>query len=390
MTSENNKIEMLDEEGNHLEFEHLLTFAVEEQLYIAFTPYVVTEGFDPGEVLIMRIKENEDQGDSYIPIETEVELSRLWDIFQHLYYEDGKKDKGNAQDTQLNYDSKVRCELKASDAEKYFEPDDELFYLHEEVLQDPTNLRLRVKLVYNLFERIKYFENIETYDDLIKTLQLSENNLEYLVNAKPNKADKKMIFLKIISQSMLGNTYLIMGKLDEAIINWYKSLELISNNNFEAFFVFDQIIIGNLVSNILCALSFFELKEHCDYLLNKYRINIDNNFDFSIKVEKDMISKYSLENKIEFLNMAKDRLVQLDEAKNLDKFLFVKLMELPEENIDEIYQIDDDGYASFNCGTNFFINLIDDLANGKFEPVFRKKVEVRQRQKRRIRAYLPK
>ena len=60
-------IEMQDEEGNVLKFEHLLTFEVDDEFYVAFTPIEKMEEFDVGEVLIMRIKEDED-GDVYLPI----------------------------------------------------------------------------------------------------------------------------------------------------------------------------------------------------------------------------------------------------------------------------------------------------------------------------------
>ena len=47
-----------------------------------------------GEVLIMRIKEDGENGDMYLPIESEQELDELWEIFQQLYYseeEDGEE-----------------------------------------------------------------------------------------------------------------------------------------------------------------------------------------------------------------------------------------------------------------------------------------------------------
>ncbi len=97
MAEDTNKIEMLDEEGNLLEFEHLLTFEVDDQFYIAFTPYAAIDGFEVGEVLIMRIEEDDEQGDIYLPIETEEELDKLWAIFQELYYADEDEEEGEEQ-----------------------------------------------------------------------------------------------------------------------------------------------------------------------------------------------------------------------------------------------------------------------------------------------------
>ncbi|MEG0783894.1 MAG: DUF1292 domain-containing protein [Christensenella sp.] len=89
-------IEMQDEDGNVLKFEHLLTFEVDDNFYVAFTPTEKMEEFDVDEVLIMRVKEDE-EGDMYLPIETEEELDELWEIFQQLYYED-EEDEENDTD----------------------------------------------------------------------------------------------------------------------------------------------------------------------------------------------------------------------------------------------------------------------------------------------------
>jgi len=91
---EENIIEMLDDEGKVLQFEHLLTFEVEDDFFIAFTPIEKMDEFDVGEVLIMRIQEDGENGDMYLPIESEQELDELWEIFQQLYYseeEDGEE-----------------------------------------------------------------------------------------------------------------------------------------------------------------------------------------------------------------------------------------------------------------------------------------------------------
>lgn len=97
MSEELNLIEMQDEDGNVLKFEHLLTFEVDEDFYVAFTPIEKMDEFDVGEVLIMRIKEDED-GDVYLPIESEQELDELWNIFQQLYYEGDEE--GDGEDTE--------------------------------------------------------------------------------------------------------------------------------------------------------------------------------------------------------------------------------------------------------------------------------------------------
>jgi uncharacterized protein YrzB (UPF0473 family) len=81
-------IELLDDEGKKLSFEHLLTFEVEEDFFIAITPVAEMEDFKEGEVLIMRVNDDGEDGEVYTPIESQEELDKLWEIFQELYYED--------------------------------------------------------------------------------------------------------------------------------------------------------------------------------------------------------------------------------------------------------------------------------------------------------------
>jgi|GEM_PF-5835629 len=87
-TEELDLIELMDDEGNKLSFEHLLTFEVENDFFIAITPTEDMEDFKEGEVLIMRVNDDGEDGEVYLPIESEEELSSLWEIFQQLYYED--------------------------------------------------------------------------------------------------------------------------------------------------------------------------------------------------------------------------------------------------------------------------------------------------------------
>lgn len=80
-----NIIEMVDEEGGVFEFEYLMTFEVDGDYFLAFTPFEATGDFNVGDVLIMRIGEDEDGEEVYLPIESQEELDELWDIFQDLY-----------------------------------------------------------------------------------------------------------------------------------------------------------------------------------------------------------------------------------------------------------------------------------------------------------------
>ena len=80
-------VELMDEDGNKYVFENLLTFEVDDDFYIAMTPMEATDEFAMDEVFIMKVVEDE-EGESYLPIESQEELDALWNIFQDLYYED--------------------------------------------------------------------------------------------------------------------------------------------------------------------------------------------------------------------------------------------------------------------------------------------------------------
>ena len=90
--NENEIIILTDEDGNDVQFEHLLTYEYGENFYIALLPVDDLENLDmeDGEVLLMRVEDDpdSDDGDIILPIETEEELEGAWNAFIELYYED--------------------------------------------------------------------------------------------------------------------------------------------------------------------------------------------------------------------------------------------------------------------------------------------------------------
>lgn len=85
-------IELTDEDGVAVQFEHLLTFEYGEEFYVALLPVEPLEDMEEGEVLLMRLKEEEEE-DVFLPIETEEELEGAWNAFLELYYEDEEGDE---------------------------------------------------------------------------------------------------------------------------------------------------------------------------------------------------------------------------------------------------------------------------------------------------------
>lgn len=85
-------IQLIDDDGNEVNFEVLMTFDHENQFYVSLLPVEELEGFEDGEVLLMRIDEDED-GESltFSPIETEEELNAVWEVFIKLYEDDDEE-----------------------------------------------------------------------------------------------------------------------------------------------------------------------------------------------------------------------------------------------------------------------------------------------------------
>lgn len=84
---------MTDDEGNKVQFEHLLTFEYGENFYVSLLPVTPLEDFEDGEVLIMRLEEDGDD-DIFLPVETEEELEGAWNAFLELYNDEDEEEDG--------------------------------------------------------------------------------------------------------------------------------------------------------------------------------------------------------------------------------------------------------------------------------------------------------
>ena len=88
-----NILELTDDEGNKVQFEHLLTFEYGENFYVSLLPVTPLEDFEDGEVLIMRLEEDGDD-DIFLPVETEEELEGAWNAFLELYNDEDEEEDG--------------------------------------------------------------------------------------------------------------------------------------------------------------------------------------------------------------------------------------------------------------------------------------------------------
>lgn len=98
--TEQNVIELRDDDDNVLRFEHLLTFEYDGDLFVAFTPISDMDEYKVGEVLVMRIQPGPDGSDEdlYLPIDSQEELDELWEVFQDLYYDEEELDGSSYND----------------------------------------------------------------------------------------------------------------------------------------------------------------------------------------------------------------------------------------------------------------------------------------------------
>ena len=88
-----NILELTDDEGNKVQFEHLLTFEYGENFYVSLLPVTPLEDFEDGEVLIMRLEEDGDD-DIFLPVDTEEELEGAWNAFLELYNDEDEEEDG--------------------------------------------------------------------------------------------------------------------------------------------------------------------------------------------------------------------------------------------------------------------------------------------------------
>lgn len=79
-------VTLYDEEGNEVDFDHLLTFNYLGKKYMAMMPLEELDGFGPDEVFLMEIV-TKDGEDSYVPIESEVLLQEVFDEFLAIFEE---------------------------------------------------------------------------------------------------------------------------------------------------------------------------------------------------------------------------------------------------------------------------------------------------------------
>lgn len=78
-------VNLTDENGAEVRFDHLLTFRYLGETYIALLPLEEVEGVNDGEVVMLRISKEGDG--NYLPIESPVMLEEVFGVFLELFDE---------------------------------------------------------------------------------------------------------------------------------------------------------------------------------------------------------------------------------------------------------------------------------------------------------------
>ncbi|MDR1620516.1 MAG: DUF1292 domain-containing protein [Clostridiales bacterium] len=79
-------VTLLNEEGNEVQFDHLMTFFYEKEKYIALTPLEETDGIAEDEVLLLHVVARGDE-DVYEAIESEALLEEAFNEFLEQFEE---------------------------------------------------------------------------------------------------------------------------------------------------------------------------------------------------------------------------------------------------------------------------------------------------------------
>jgi len=86
MSEMDNVIELVDENGESVSFEHLMTFEHDGQTYIAMMPCGDAEA-EEGEVVLLAITEDENGEECYVTLDSEEEAEAAFTKFLQLMEE---------------------------------------------------------------------------------------------------------------------------------------------------------------------------------------------------------------------------------------------------------------------------------------------------------------
>lgn len=266
--------------------------------------------------------------------------------------------------------------VNSKSAGQYFEEDDETYYIYEAMINDPKNIRLRVKLISILFEEIQYMNRIKTYGDLLQYISLMEESLSYIVSLKSSK-DKRLDFTKMICLSQLGNLSAYKGEIDNAIKYWYQSIESAAISPARENYSIRNIIGTNAV-NIMCFLNYLNLSYISEKIQNKFLDNISFFTSNRLYVAEQM----NINNPSDYVTEISQLVKKMFNADNCDIYTMI---EFYSDDYDEFFKEGDDVIHDIYDAAYFkTVSIKDNLINGTYSTIFEKEETDREKQKLRI------
>ncbi len=100
---ERNVVELVDEEGKAVQFEHLMTLEHEAKQYVMLTALESTDDSEEDEVFILRIDQDDKGEDCYVTVDDEDTLQAVFEKFvalceqDELYDEDEEETEGDEE-----------------------------------------------------------------------------------------------------------------------------------------------------------------------------------------------------------------------------------------------------------------------------------------------------
>ena len=79
-----NLVELVDEEGNEVTFEHLMTLEHKGTSYICLVPAEPMEDVEEDELVIMRIETDDEGNDYYATIDSDEELEEVFNKYLEI------------------------------------------------------------------------------------------------------------------------------------------------------------------------------------------------------------------------------------------------------------------------------------------------------------------
>ena len=77
-------VELIDDEGNEVAFEHLMSLEHNGKVYICLAPIEPMEDVAEDELVIMKIEQDKDGNDFYSTIDSEKELNEVFEKYLEL------------------------------------------------------------------------------------------------------------------------------------------------------------------------------------------------------------------------------------------------------------------------------------------------------------------